>query len=221
MRHRPVVTLLMLVIAVTLALPAGAQQKPVAPTFRACPERSEGSARADLKVSATIATFSRAYAAMMLAPPAGTQQEPVAPTPPRTGSAKPFTQDQVQAMVRDGLGDGTGAKAIEQRGIDFAPTEDLLLSLKAAGANEAFLAALRAAKHPQPADGPDSGHLFREVCVSFHRRPARAGDLQSGSALDLLERGQAGLGSVQSRKRRAGLSASLRWVGHNCTGLSE
>jgi len=78
--------------------------------------------------------------ATILALPAGAQQ-------------KPFTQEQVQGMVRDGLGDETGAKAIEQRGIDFVPTEDFLHSLKAAGANEAFLQALRAAKHPQPAGG--------------------------------------------------------------------
>jgi hypothetical protein len=44
-------------------------------------------------------------------------------------------------MVRDGLGDETGAKAIEQRGVNLAPTEDFLQSLKAAGANEAFLGA--------------------------------------------------------------------------------
>ena len=62
---------------------------------------------------------------------------------PTQGQQKPFTQEQVQGMVRDGLGDATGAKAIEQRGIDFAPTEDFLQSLKTAGANEAFLAALR------------------------------------------------------------------------------
>jgi len=49
-------------------------------------------------------------------------------------------------MVRDGLGDETGAKAIQQRGIDFAPTEDFLQSLISVGANEAFLAALRAAE---------------------------------------------------------------------------
>jgi hypothetical protein len=61
------------------------------------------------------------------------QQEPVAPTPQGAGSAKPFTQNQVQAMVRSGLGDETGAKAIEQRGIDFAPTEDFLQSLETAG----------------------------------------------------------------------------------------
>jgi len=82
------------------------------------------SARADLKVSATTATS----------------------TP-----AKPFTQDQVQGLVRSGLGDETGAKAIEQRGIDFAPVEDFMQSLKAAGASEAFLKALRVAKPPEPA----------------------------------------------------------------------
>lgn len=74
-RHWPVTTVLMLMIALILALPAKPQQKP-----------------------------------------------------------KPFTQDQVQGTVQSGLGDETGAKAIEQRGIDFAPTEDFLQSLKAAGA---------------------------------------------------------------------------------------
>jgi hypothetical protein len=64
---------------------------------------------------------------------------------------KPFTRDQVQGLVRDGLGDDSGAKAIEQRGIDFVPAEDFLQSLKAAGASEAFLKALRAAKQPEPA----------------------------------------------------------------------
>jgi len=53
-------------------------------------------------------------------------------------------------MVRAGLGDETGAKAIEQRGIDFATTEDFLQSLKTAGAE--FLTALRAANHPEPAN---------------------------------------------------------------------
>jgi len=64
---------------------------------------------------------------------------------------KPFTRDQVQGLVRDGLGDESGAKLIEQRGIDFALAEDFLQTLKAAGASEAFLKALRAAKPPEPA----------------------------------------------------------------------
>jgi len=63
---------------------------------------------------------------------------------------KPFTQEQVSNMVRAGLGDDSGAKLIEQRGIDFAPAGDFLQSLKAAGASEAFLKALRAAKRPKP-----------------------------------------------------------------------
>ena len=54
-------------------------------------------------------------------------------------------------MVRDGFGDESGAKLIEQRGIDFAPSEDFFQTLKAAGASEAFLNALRAAKTPEPA----------------------------------------------------------------------
>jgi hypothetical protein len=61
-------------------------------------------------------------------------------------SAKPFTEEQVSNMVRDGFGDESGARLIEQRGIDFAPADDLLQTLKAGGASEAFLNALRAAK---------------------------------------------------------------------------
>jgi tetratricopeptide (TPR) repeat protein len=64
---------------------------------------------------------------------------------------KPLTQDQIQSLVGSGHGDDTGAKEIEQRGIDFAPAEDFVQSLKAAGASEAFLNALRAAKPPAPA----------------------------------------------------------------------
>ena len=38
---------------------------------------------------------------------------------------KPFTQDQVVSMVRDGFGDESGAKLIEQHGIDFAHPKTL------------------------------------------------------------------------------------------------
>jgi hypothetical protein len=106
-----------------LTLPMRAQQGPVAPTGTG-PGMVGRSAHADLKVSATTATST---------------------------SAKPFTQDQVQGLVRAGLGDDSGAKLIEQRGIDFAPAEDFMQSLKAAGANEAFLKAVRTAKPPEPA----------------------------------------------------------------------
>jgi tetratricopeptide (TPR) repeat protein len=67
-------------------------------------------------------------------------------TLPAWAQQKPMTQDQVQALVRDGFGDESGAKLIEQRGINFAPTEDFLQSLSTAGASEVFRNALRAAK---------------------------------------------------------------------------
>jgi hypothetical protein len=59
---------------------------------------------------------------------------------------KPFTQDQVSNLVRDRFGDESGGKLIEQRGIDFAPADDFLQSLKTAGPSEAFLKALRTGK---------------------------------------------------------------------------
>lgn len=63
---------------------------------------------------------------------------------------KPYTQEQISNMVRDGFGDDSGAKLIEQRGIDFTPAEDFLQSLKAAGASAAFLQAVRSANSHEP-----------------------------------------------------------------------
>ncbi len=67
---------------------------------------------------------------------------------------KPFTQEQVVNMVRDGFGDDSGTKLIEQRGIEFAPSDDFIQTLKTAGASEEFLNALRAAKPPETAKKP-------------------------------------------------------------------
>ncbi len=57
---------------------------------------------------------------------------------PVQAQEKLFTKEQVQSMVRDGFGDESGAKLIEQRGIDFVPAEYFLQTLKAAGASEAL-----------------------------------------------------------------------------------
>ena len=145
MRFRTTLTFFTLAMGWAFALPARAQPKIVAPTLRSAQKRATGilpvkghgqdghgtSMSADLKVSATTA--------------AGT-------SPGLEGSpAKPLTQEQVVGMVRDGFGDESGAKLIEQRGIDFAPSEDFYQTLKAAGASETFLNALRAAKPPEPA----------------------------------------------------------------------
>ena len=66
-------------------------------------------------------------------------------------SRKPLTKDQVLSLVRNQLGDESGAKLIEQRGIDFEPTEDFIKSLQGASASEVFVQALRAARRVAPA----------------------------------------------------------------------
>ena len=115
----------MLVMALILTLPTLAQPKNVGPSS-AGPRPN--AVRPYVACAATMAAL-----------PAQAQQ-------------KPFTQEQVSNIVRDGFGDESGAKLIEQRGIDFAPSEDFIQTLKAAGASEAFLAAVRAAKPPEPAN---------------------------------------------------------------------
>jgi tetratricopeptide (TPR) repeat protein len=59
----------------------------------------------------------------------------------------PLTKDQVINMVKNRFGDKTGARSIEQRGIDFDPTPDFLESLKDVGASDVFIQALQRAKH--------------------------------------------------------------------------
>jgi len=65
----------------------------------------------------------------------------------------PLTQRQVESLVSSGLGDESGAKIVEERGIDFAPGGDFLQSLKTAGASDAFIEALRKAERPRPLRG--------------------------------------------------------------------
>jgi hypothetical protein len=132
MRRRPFVTILILVIPMCLPLPLRAQHMVVAPTLR--------SAHAD--VAASLPRHGG------VKPPLRHADLKVSATTPGTSPAKPFTQEQVSNMVRDGFGDESGAKLIEQRGIDFVPSEDFIQTLKAAGASEAFLNALRAARPP-------------------------------------------------------------------------
>ncbi len=130
MRRRPVIIILMLVIAVILTLPLRAEQKNLVPGFSS----------ACAYVAASLPRHGG------VKPPLRRADLKVGATTPGTSPAKPFTKEQVSKMVRDGFGDESGAKLIEQRGIDFAPPEDFLQTLKAAGASEAFLNALRAAK---------------------------------------------------------------------------
>jgi hypothetical protein len=122
MRSPKTFTFLILATSLVFAPPARAQQKPVAPGVSPAPAYVAASLprhggvpigsgqvppplrHADLKVGATTA--------------AGTSPGIA------EGQVKPFTQEQITNMVRDGFGDESGAKLIEQRGIDFAPGEE-------------------------------------------------------------------------------------------------
>ena len=119
MWRRPVVTTLMLIIAVILPLPARAQQESVAPGL--------SPARAD--VAASLPRHGGVKPPLRYAAFQDGATMPGGTNPGIAGSpAKPFTQEQVSNMVRDGFGDESGAKLIEQRGIDFAPAENFLQS---------------------------------------------------------------------------------------------
>ena len=104
MWRRPVVTILMLIIAVILTRPLRAQQENVALGFSPAPHSSRSRQPSQIR-------FSNPLGAAL--------KDGV--TTPGTGPAKPFTQEQVVSMVRDGFGDDSGAKMVEQREIDFAP----------------------------------------------------------------------------------------------------
>jgi hypothetical protein len=126
MRFRKAVTFFMLATGLVFALSAWAQQKPVAPGF----------SPARVYVAASLPRHGGVKPRLRHADPSTSsgQALKVSATTATSSPAKPITQEQVSNMVRDGFGDELGAKLIEQRGIDFAPSGDFLQSLKAAGA---------------------------------------------------------------------------------------
>ncbi len=69
---------------------------------------------------------------------------------PSSAQQKHLTQEQISSLAQSGMGDDSGAALITQRGIDFTPTEEFLKGLKAAGATDSFIKALRAATPPEP-----------------------------------------------------------------------
>jgi hypothetical protein len=65
-----------------------------------------------------------------------------APTP----AQKPLHKDQVMALVAAGMDSAQLAKRVEERGIDFEPTDDYIEALRKAGAQDVLIQALRPAK---------------------------------------------------------------------------
>ena len=63
----------------------------------------------------------------------------------RTTKPRPLTREQVLQLVVAGVASQRAATLVKQRGIDFVPGEEDLSTLRVAGADEALVAALRAA----------------------------------------------------------------------------
>ena len=72
---------------------------------------------------------------------------------------KPLTRVQVYDLIVGGLDSQRIAKAVSERGIDFEPTEDYLSTLRAKGATQQGIDALRAAT-PTPLSRPAIIHLL-------------------------------------------------------------
>jgi TonB family protein len=65
-------------------------------------------------------------------------------------ATKPFSRDNLFQLVASGGHTAQIGKGMQERGIDFAPTEEDLNMLRAAGASESLLQAIREAKRVNP-----------------------------------------------------------------------
>lgn len=86
-----------------------------------------------------------------------------APAHAAPGARKPLTKAQIMELLLDEVSSRRVAMLVEQRGIDFEPTEDDFRTLHRAGAQEVLLMALRTARRVPP----------KEVVVRQHCDRAR------------------------------------------------
>jgi len=68
----------------------------------------------------------------------------------RTAATKPFSRDNLLQLLAGGGDSGQLGKGVQERGIDFDPTEEDLRGLRGAGASESLLQAIRDAKRVKP-----------------------------------------------------------------------
>ena len=69
---------------------------------------------------------------------------------PRPLARRPLSKDEVIELVKAGVTSRRIADLVDDRGIDFAPTDDFLDVLRAAGGDEALVESMRSAKQPKP-----------------------------------------------------------------------
>jgi TonB family protein len=89
----------------------------------------------------------------------------------RAFAAKPFTRDQLLQAVSSGGETSQIGKGVREHGIDFDPTEEDLSKLRAAGASESLLQAIRDAKRFKPPVNP-LPHAAEAMSPSLRRANA-------------------------------------------------
>jgi hypothetical protein len=103
---------------------------------------------------------------------------------PPAQKQQPLDKDQVMTLVTAGMDNAQLAKTIEERGIDFEPTDDYIQALQKAGAQDVLIRALR----PPKADPMNQQQLVQLV----------AGGVPSGRATALVK--QRGIDFVPTPK---------------------
>jgi TonB family protein len=105
--------------------------------------------------------------------PAGEPQKPY----------KPLDKGTIEVLVRAGVETGQVVKMVEERGIDFDPTDSYLQTLRDAGASDDLLKALRAAKRAKSPESKAAGAL--ELQLSARDKVWVAVDADGKPALEL------------------------------------
>ncbi len=89
----------------------------------------------------------------------GFAQQPAAP-------GKPLDKGTLQELLAGGVESDRVAKMVEERGIAFEPTDDFLQTLRAAGAKNILLEALRAAGKPKSAASAERAELVLQISAT-------------------------------------------------------
>lgn len=81
-------------------------------------------------------------------------------------SRKPLDKGTLQELLAAGVASERIVKTVEERGITFEPTDDFLETLRAAGAKNVLLEALRAAGKPKSAASAARADLVLQISAT-------------------------------------------------------
>jgi hypothetical protein len=135
---RPVISILMFLIAMILPLPLRAQQESVGPSG-AGPRPNP-----PIRMADRGDPYVACAAAMPALPPLAARH------PEPANAKKPIDQIQVFALLTERVPSHRVAVLVQERGVDFEPTNDYLLQVTLAGGDNELIGALKSARVTKP-----------------------------------------------------------------------